>query len=93
MNLAPRSLLSLIGGLVALVVAIVGAYYMLFIQAKTPAVAATPQTYPVTVLTDIAQPGGLLDKIGPLHEVQASQPSSVTYSSGDLGKTDITKVE
>lgn len=93
MNLNARNLTSLIGGIAALVVALGGAAYCLAVQAKPTPQPASAQSYPVNALSDLAASGGPLDKLSSLQDVPASQPAAVQYSAGDLGKTDITKVE
>jgi len=93
MNLNARNLTSLIGGILALIVAVGGSLYFIFIQAKSTPQAASAKTYPVNALTDLAASGGPLDKLSTLQDVPSSQAAAVQYSAGELGKTDITKVE
>ena len=50
-------------------------------------------TYPTAVIRSDMQPGGIFSKTKVLNPVVSSEKNAVSYTEGELGKTDITRIE
>lgn len=85
--------LALIGGIIALLgVCGIGFYFQTVMLAVAP-VQPKPTGYTAAVLVKELQAGGVFTKVAVLRDVPASEASAIQYTQGELGKSDLTKLE
>lgn len=90
MNSTPQQTANMIIGVVVLLMVLAAAYYFDVVSVKAEAQPVTIQDFSpqVQAINALADAGSVVDKIVPLQVVPSSQPAAVTYSPGDLGKSD-----
>ena len=85
-------LVEILGGVVAIVAAAAGVAYFDLVMSAVPAVPVVPKGYTASIITKEIQPGGVFAKVAQLL-VPASAGQSGNYSTGDIGKSDLTQLE
>lgn len=93
MKLSPQQILSLTGGFVAIVIALGLSSYIWFTMLTTVPFVAIQQLFPLTGAQNLLTSANLIKRAASLIPVPASQPEKIKYSTSELGKTDLTKLE
>ncbi len=85
--------LGLIGGFLCIILVIAAGAVFQFKLSVPTAEAPTPTGYSAAIITTELLPNGVFTKVASLSVVPQTPQTEVQYNTGDLGKSDITKLE
>lgn len=93
MKLSSQQLLTLTGGIVAILSAVGLSAYIWLTMLTVVSTPSKQQFFPLAGAQNLLNAANLIKRAALLTAVPASEPAAIKYGKGDLGKSDLTKLE